>query len=73
MKMYFAITAPGNGMNVVDGIHSTDKHYLKKQIELLGNLASKDTSNIRIFPSASKYVTIKIQNTVYTCSIIMTG
>ena len=42
---------PGHGNNVVDRINATDKHYLKGKIELLGKLASSDTSKIGMLPS----------------------
>ena len=45
------INSPGNVKNVVDGFNVTDKLYLKGKMELLGKLASNDTSNIRILPS----------------------
>ena len=60
--MDLAIKKPGNGKNVVDGLNATDKTYLKEQMELIGKLASKDTSNIGMLPNASKYVFIKISD-----------
>ena len=53
-----AINAPGHGKNVVDGINATNKRYLKGLIELMGKLASNDTKNIGMIPSASKDVSI---------------
>ena len=53
-----SINSPGHGKNVVDGINDTDKLYLKKKMELLGKLASNDTSNIGMLCSASKDVYI---------------
>ena len=50
--MYCKINAPGYGNNVVDGLNTTDKHYLKGENELIDKLASNDTSNIGIIPSA---------------------
>ena len=54
-----AINAPVHGNNVVDGLNTTDKHYLKGRMEPMGKLESNDTPNIGILPSASKYVSIK--------------
>ena len=31
------INAPGHGNNVIDGLNSTDKHYLKEKMELIDN------------------------------------
>ena len=42
--MDFAINAAGHEKNIVGGINVNDKHYLKKKMELLSKLASKDTS-----------------------------
>ena len=49
-----AINAPGHGNNVVDGINATDTRYLKQKMELIGKLASNNTTNIGMLPSASK-------------------
>ena len=38
-----AINTPHHRNRVVDGIDETDNHYLKEQIEPIGNLASNDT------------------------------
>ena len=54
--MYCTINPPVFVNNVVDGLNSTDKHYLKGEMEIIGKLASKNTSNIVMLPSASKYV-----------------
>ena len=54
-----AINAPGHGNNVVDGLNTTDKRYLKSKMEPMGKLSSNDTTNIGMLPSASKYVSIK--------------
>ena len=54
-----AINASGHGNIVVYGINTTDKHCLKGEIELMGKLASNDTTNIGMLLSASKYVTLK--------------
>ena len=43
MTMSRAINAPDHGNNVVDGINTTEKRYLKEQMELIGKLASNDT------------------------------
>ena len=57
--MVLAINAPGHVNNVVDRINATDKRYLKKQMELIGKLASSDTSKIGILPTDSKDILIK--------------
>ena len=54
-----AMNAPGHGKNVVDGLNATEKHYLKGGKELMVKLASNNTTNIEMLPSASKYVSIK--------------
>ena len=53
------INTPGHGKNVVDEINTTEKHFLKEKMELIGKVASNDTSNIGLHPSTSKYVYIK--------------
>ena len=53
------INAPGHGNNVVDGLNATEKRYLKGKMELIGKLASNDTTNIGMLPSDSKYTPIK--------------
>ena len=58
MIMNFAINSPDHGNNVVDGLNAADKRYLKEQIELIGKLSSRYTSNIGMLPSDSKYVSI---------------
>ena len=60
IKMDPAINAPSHLNNVVDGLNTTYNQYFKEQMELIGKLASKNISNIRMLPSASKYVYIKI-------------
>ena len=60
--MDISINAPGHGKNVVDRLNATDKRYLKEKMELMGKLASNDTKNIGVLPSASYYVTIKISD-----------
>ena len=57
-----AMNTPGHGRNVVDGLNATDNHYLKGEMKLMGKLASNDTTNIGMLPSASKYVSIKFAN-----------
>ena len=52
------INALCHGNNVLDRFNATDKSNLKGETELMGKLASKDTTNIGILPSASKYVSI---------------
>ena len=54
-----AIYAPGHVNNVVYGINTAERCYLKGGLELVGKLESSDTTNIRILPSASKDVSIK--------------
>ena len=49
--MYHAINEPGHGKNVVNHINTTEKIDMKEQMELIGKLTSKDTSNIGIIPS----------------------
>ena len=43
----------------VDGINSTDKSCLEGEMELIGKRGSNNTTNIGMFLSASKYVSIK--------------
>ena len=57
--MDHAINAPGHGNNVIDGINEMDKRYLKGKLELIGKLASNNTKNIGMLPSASKEASIK--------------
>ena len=49
-----AINAPVHGTNFVNGINTTDKCYVKEQMELMCKLAGNYTSKIGIIPSASK-------------------
>ena len=53
ITMYHSINSPVRGKNLVDGLNATVKRYLKEQMELIGKLASNDTSNIGILTSAS--------------------
>ena len=46
------INSPGHGKNVVDVLNATDKHYLRGEMELIGKLASNNTSKIRMITSA---------------------
>ena len=46
------INVPGHGNNIVDGLDTTEKLYLKKQMKLIGRLGSNNTSNIGMLPSA---------------------
>ena len=39
--MYHAINAPGHGKNVVDGLNTRDKSYLKGKSKLLVNYQVK--------------------------------
>ena len=41
-----SINASGHRNNVVNRLNATGKRYFKKQTELIGKLASNDTSNI---------------------------
>ena len=50
--------ALGHGNNVVDGLNSTDKHYLKGEMEIIGKLGSNNSTNIGMLPSASKHVSV---------------
>ena len=56
------INAPDHGNNVFDGLNAMDKRYFRDQMEPIGKLTSNDTSNNGMFPSASKYVYIKISD-----------
>ena len=58
------INVPSQVQNVFDGINATVKRYLKKQMEHIGKISSKNTSNIGVLPSVSKYVSIKFS---YQC------
>ena len=53
------INVPVHGNNVVDGINTMDKRYLKGEMEPIGKLGSYDTTNIGMLPSDSKYVSVK--------------
>ena len=57
--MHRAINATGHRKNVVDGLNTTDKRYLKKKMELIGKLGSGNTTKIIMTPSASKDVSIQ--------------
>ena len=57
-----AINAPCHGKNAVDGLNSSYKFYLKGEMELIGKLASNDTTNIGMLTSASKDVSIKFSD-----------
>ena len=59
--MNIVIKAPGHGNKFVDRINATEKHYLKEQIEFIGQISSNDTSNIRMIPTASIYVSDKFK------------
>ena len=43
----------------MDGINANGTHHLKEQLDLIGELASNDTSKIGMLNSALKYVSIK--------------
>ena len=59
--MNHTINAPGQGNNVVFRINETDKFYLKVEMDRMFKLASNDTTNIVMLPSASKYVFINFE------------
>ena len=40
--------------NVVNGLDATENNYLKGEMELMGKLASNDTTNIGMLPTDSK-------------------
>ena len=50
--IYLAMNAPSHEKNVVYGINTTDKRYMKAQMELIGKLESNDTSKIGMLSSA---------------------
>ena len=54
-----AINSLGRVNMVLGRLNETDKRYLKEQMELLGKVGSKDTSDIGILLIASKDVSIK--------------
>ena len=66
--MHLVINVPGRLNIVVGGLNATDKRYLRGEIELIGKLASNDTSNIRMLPIASKYFSVKF---LYQCINIL--
>ena len=53
------INSPGHVNNVIDGLDVMDKRYLKGEMDIIGKLYNNNTSNIGMFPSASKDVSIK--------------
>ena len=57
-----AINSPGHENNLVYGLNATYKQYLKGKMELMGKVASNDTTNIGILPSTSKYVSINFSD-----------
>ena len=57
-----ALNTTGHGNNVVDGLNATDTLYFKEHMELIGKLASNDTSNLGMLSSASKDVAIKFED-----------
>ena len=56
------INVPCHGKNVVDGNNATDKRFLKGKMELIGKLVNKNTANIGMLSSDSKYVSIKFSD-----------
>ena len=55
-----AINAPVHGNNAVDGFNATYKCSLKGQMEIIGKLASNETSKIGLIQISSKDISIKI-------------
>ena len=53
------VNEPGHGKNVAYELNATEKCYPKGKMELMGKLASNDTTNIGMLPSDSKDVIIK--------------
>ena len=70
--MHCAIKAPSNVNNVVNGLNVTELFYLEDQIELIGKLASSDTSKSECFPVHQNMFPFYLNNHVYTFSIITT-
>ena len=54
--------------NVVDVLNATGKHYLKREMELMGKLASNDTTNIGMLPSLQNMHPLTLQINVYILS-----
>ena len=52
--MYCTINIPVHVNNVVNGINATDKRHLKLEMEIVGKLASNDTSKIKILSQCIK-------------------
>ena len=63
-----AMNAPGNGNNDVGILNTADKCYLKGEMEIIDKLASNDTTNNGMLPSASKDISIKF---AYQCLHIL--
>ena len=59
ITMDLAINSPGHGKNIVYGINSTDRPYLKGKMGLIGKLGRNDTTKIGILPGSSKDTSIK--------------
>ena len=57
-----AINALGHRNNAFDGLNETERRFLTEQIKLIGKLASNDTSEVVILPSASKDVSINFSD-----------
>ena len=66
-----AVNAKGHGNNVVDGLNTTDKRYLKGKMELIGKLASNYTTNIGMIPSASKNVYINHVHKIFKGTLML--
>ena len=60
--MDHAINAPGHENIFVFELNATGKHFLKGKMELIGKLASNNTSKIGMVSSASKEISIKVSD-----------
>ena len=57
--MDHTINAPGHGNNVIDGINTEDKRYLKGKMEIIGKLGSNYTTKIVMLHISPKDVSIE--------------
>ena len=57
--MDHTINAPGHGNNVIDGINTEDKRYLKGGMEIIGKLGSNYTTKIVMLHISPKDVSIE--------------
>ena len=60
------INADVHVKNVVDGINTTDKLYLKGGMELLGKLSGNKTSKFGMIPSAPNMLPFNLKINIYT-------